>query len=90
MKKRKIVKSDGTELPNGKVNNSLEEGESYKYLGVLETDEMMVNEMKDKAKKEYSRRVRKVLESKGNSGNVFKVINTWILSMVWYSTVFLG
>ena len=90
MKKRKIVKSDGTELPNGKVNNSLEEGESYKYLGVLETDEMMVNEMKDKAKKEYSRRVRKVLESKGNSGNVFKVINTWILSMVRYSTVFLG
>ena len=90
MKKRKIVKSDGTELPNGKVNNSLEEGESYKYLGVLETDEMMVNEMKDKAKKEYSRRVRKVLESKENSGNVFKVINTWILSMVRYSTVFLG
>ena len=90
MKKRKIVKSDGTELPNGKVNNSLEEGESYKYLGVLETDEMMVNEMKDKAKKEYSRRVRKVLESKGNRGNVFKVINTWILSMVRYSTVFLG
>ena len=90
MKKRKIVKSDGTELPNGKVNNSLEEGESYKYLGVLETDEMMVNEMRDKAKKEYSRRVRKVLESKGNSGNVFKVINTWILSMVRYSTVFLG
>ena len=90
MKKRKIVKSDGTELPNGKVNNSLEEGESYKYLGVLETDEMMVNEMKDKAKKEYSRRVKKVLESKGNSGNVFKVINTWILSMVRYSTVFLG
>ena len=90
MKKRKIVKSDGTELPNGKVNNSLEEEESYKYLGVLETDEMMVNEMKDKAKKEYSRRVRKVLESKENSGNVFKVINTWILSMVRYSAAFLG
>ena len=90
MKKRKIVKSDGTELPNGKVNNSLEEEESYKYLGVLETDEMMVNEMKDKAKKEYSRRVRKVLESKKNSGNVFKVIKTWILSMVRYSAAFLG
>ena len=90
MKKRKIVKSDGTELPNGKVNNSLEEEESYKYLGVLETDEMMVNEMKDKAKKEYSRRVRKVLESKENSGNVFKVIKTWILSMVRYSAAFLG
>ena len=43
MKKGKIVKSDGIQLPNGKVVISLEEGESYKYLGVLEADEVMVN-----------------------------------------------
>ena len=76
MKKGKIVKPDGTKLPNGKVIKSLE-GESYKYLGVLETDEVIVNEMKDKVKKEYYRGVRKVLETKLNSGNVFKAINTW-------------
>ena len=64
MKKGKIVKSDGIQLPNGKVVISLEEGESYKYLGVLEADEVMVNEMKDKAKTAYYRRVRKVLETK--------------------------
>ena len=29
----------------------LEEGESYKYLGVLKADEAMVNEMKGKVKK---------------------------------------
>ena len=47
MKRGKIVKSDGIQLPNGKVIKSLEKGESYKYLGVLEADEVMVNEMKD-------------------------------------------
>ena len=31
MEKGKIVKSVGIELPNGKVINSLQEGESYKY-----------------------------------------------------------
>ena len=43
---------------------------------MLEADEVMVNEMKDKVKKEYYRRVRKVLETKLNSGNAFKAINT--------------
>ena len=37
MEKGKIVKSVGIELPDGKVNKSLQEGESYKYLGILET-----------------------------------------------------
>ena len=40
------------QLPNDKVIKSLEEGESYKYLGVLEANEVMVSEMKDKVKKE--------------------------------------
>ena len=38
MEKRKIVKSVVIELPDGKVIKSLQEGESYKYLGILEAD----------------------------------------------------
>ena len=52
-KRGKIVNSDGIELSNEKVIKLIEEGESYKYLGVLDADELMVNEMKDKVKKEY-------------------------------------
>ena len=89
MKKEKIVKSDCIQLPKDKVIKSLEE-ESYNYIGVLEPDEVMVNEMKDKVKKQYYRRVRKVLETKLNSGNVFKAINTWAVSVVRYSAAFLG
>ena len=51
MKNMKIVKSDGIELPNEKVIKLLEERESYKYLGLLEADEVMVNKIKDKVKK---------------------------------------
>ena len=38
MKKGKIVKSVGIELPDGKVIKSLQEDKSYKYLGILEED----------------------------------------------------
>ena len=41
MKKGKIVKSVGTEFPGGKVIRSLQEGESYKYLGILEADKFL-------------------------------------------------
>ena len=44
MKKAKIVKSNDIQLPNDKVITSLEEGESYKYLGVLEAGQVMVKE----------------------------------------------
>ena len=46
--------------------------------------------MKDKEKKEYYQRLRKLLETKLNSGNVFKAINTWAVSVVRYSAAFLG
>ena len=47
------MKLDGTQLPNHKVIKSLEEEEIYIYLGVLESDEIMVNEIMDKVKKKY-------------------------------------
>ena len=45
MEKRKIVKSVGIELPEGKVIKSLQEGESYKYFGILEADEFLEDEV---------------------------------------------
>ena len=54
-----------------------------------EADKVMVNEMKDKVKKDYYRRVRKMLETKLNSGDVFNAINTWEVSVVNYFAAFL-
>ena len=46
MEKGKIVKSVAIKLPDGKVLKSLQEGENYKYLGILEADEYLEEKMK--------------------------------------------
>ena len=69
----KILKSVGIELPDGKIIKSLQEGESYKYLGILEADRFLGDEMKLEVSKEYFRRLKKVLESKLNGGNLVQV-----------------
>ena len=55
MEKGKIVKSVGIKLLDGKVVKSLQEGESYKYLGILEADKFL-QKMKLNVSKEYIRR----------------------------------
>ena len=40
------MKSVGIELPDVKVIKSLQEGESYKYLGILEADKFLKEKMK--------------------------------------------
>ena len=57
--KGKIVKSVGIELPDGQVIKSLQEGESYKYLGILEADRFL-EEMQMKVSKEYFRMLKKL------------------------------
>ena len=46
MEKGKIVKSVGIELSDGEVIKSLQEGESCKYLGILEADNLLEEKMK--------------------------------------------
>ena len=75
MEKGKIVKSVGIELPNGKVIKSLQEGESYKYLGILEADRFLEEKMKLNVLKEFIRRLRKVLKSKLSGGNLVRGVN---------------
>ena len=56
MEKGKIVKSVGIKLPDGKVIKLLQEGESYKCIGILEADKFLEEKMKLNASKEYIRR----------------------------------
>ena len=53
IEKGKIVKSVGIKLPDGKVIKPLQEGESYKYLAILEADRILGEDMKLKVSKEY-------------------------------------
>ena len=82
MKSGKRNLTDGIELPNQDKIRILAENETYKYLGILETDTIKQVEMKNKIKKIYLRRTRKQLETKLNSRNLIKGINTWAVSLV--------
>ena len=77
------------ELPNHDKIRTLRENESYKYLGILEADTIKQVEMKDKIRKEYLRRTRKLLETKLSSRNLIKGINTWTVTLIRYSGPFL-
>ena len=56
--KGKNVKSVGIELSDGKVIKSLQEGKSYKHLGILEVDKFLEEKIKLNVPKEYGRRLR--------------------------------
>ena len=68
---------------------TLEENETYKYVVILEADTIKQVQMKDKIRKEYLRRTRKLLETKLSSRNLIKRIKTWAVPLVRYSGPFL-
>ena len=88
MEKGNIVKSVGIELLDGTVIQS--EGESYNYLGFFEPDIFLEEKMKLNVLKEYIRRLRKVLKSKCNGGNLVRGVNTSTVSLLRYSTAFVS
>ena len=90
VEKGKIVKSVGIELLDSKVIKSLQEGESYKYLGILEADKFLEEKMKLNVSKDYIRGLRKVLKSKLNGGNLVRGVNTWAVSLLRYSAAFVS
>ena len=89
MKSGKRHMADGMELPNHDRMRTLEENETYKYLGVLEAVTIKQVQMKDKIRKEYLRRTRKLLQTKLSNRNFIKGINTWAVPLVRYSGSFL-
>ena len=52
---------------------------------MLEVDDIKHTEMKQNVQKEYFRRVRKILKSKLNGGNIIKAINARAVSVIRYS-----
>ena len=68
----------------------LQEGERYKHLGILEADKFLEEKMKLNISKEYIRKLRKVLKSKLNGGNLVRGVNTWAASLLRYSAAFVS
>ena len=67
------------------VITELDADKGYKYLGILEANDIMHIEMKGKIQKEYYRRVRQLTSLKLNSVNTIREINSSAESLVRYS-----
>ena len=89
MKRGKITKFDGISLPDGRVMKGLIEGAGYKYLGILQADQIRYTEIKETVNAEYPRRVCKVVETKLDDVNIIKGINTSAVSLLRYSAAFI-
>ena len=76
MKSGKRQTMKGIELPNQERIRMLGAKESYKFLGVLEADTIKQAEMKEKVRKVYIRRTRKLIKAMLCCRNLFKEINT--------------
>ena len=73
---------DGEEIGEADVGG-------YKYLGVLELDDIMCDEMKRKGKEIYQKKIRWLMKTLLNGKNVFLDLNTWDISVITYSAAFL-
>ena len=54
-------------------------------MGIIEGEEIKHQELKEKVKKEYIKRLKAILKSKHNSENTVKAINTWTVPVFRYS-----
>ena len=87
MRNRKEHMMERIKLPNQEKIRMLGERETYKYMQILEVEN--IEQVKEKIKKEYLRRMRKLLNNKLNGRRLIKGINTWPDPFVRYSGPFL-
>ena len=86
LQRGKEARWEGIQLLNGE---EIGEVGGYKYLGVLELDKIMCDEMKRKVKEVYQKRVKLLMKSHLNGKNLFQALNTWAISVIRYSAAFL-
>ena len=80
----KVTRTEGIQLPDGNSIKDIDET-GYKYLGIIEGEEIKHQEMKEKIKKEYIKILKAILKSKLNSGNTVKAIKPSAVPVIRYS-----
>lgn len=81
----KLMSTDGVKMQNNSEIKSLEPETTYKYLGILQADNIKHREVKTRVAKKNIRRVREILKSKLNAGSTIQAINTWAVPVVRYT-----
>ena len=79
-----MEKGTAVVLPNGNEIKNLDLDEQYKYLGLLESDELQSKNIKIKVIKEYKKRIRLILKSKLHGRHQIDAINSFALPVLTY------
>ena len=72
-------------IDTNRVIQELEPGKTYKYLGIEESEGIQHQQMKERLKKEYSRRLRMILKSELNASNKNTAIEALAVPVLRYS-----
>ena len=88
LKRGKKTSWEGIQLLNGEEIGEAGAG-GYKYLGVLELDKTICDEMKMKVKEVYQKKVTLLIKTHLNGKNLFQPLNTSAISVIRYSAAFL-
>ena len=84
IKKGKIITSENIQLNTNETIATLDNSNTYKYLGIEENNVLNVKVMKSKLKNEYFVRLKKILKSSLNSKNLITAINTYAVPAISY------
>ena len=88
--KGKIVKNENITLDLSTTINELQQEETYKHLGIQEAEGVTNAAIKEKARKEFSRRIRAILQTELNARNKIMAINSLAIPIVTVSTSSIG
>jgi hypothetical protein len=72
----KLISSQNLVTDNNREIQELEQEKTYKYLGIEESEGIQHQQMKDRLKQEYNRRLRMVLKSELNTRHKITAITT--------------
>ncbi|KAF2891214.1 hypothetical protein ILUMI_14959 [Ignelater luminosus] len=84
-KRGERVKSEDIEVGGSDLSKELGENEAYKYLGMNESRGIDETQVKDRLRREYIKRVRKVLKRELNSKNRMLAIGEIAVPVLQYS-----
>ena len=89
IRKGKLTQMNDITLLSGETIKALDLRDQYKYLGMLQSNEIDKKNIKDKFRTEYFERVKKILKSSLNSKNTIQAINTYAVPSLSYGFVVL-
>jgi hypothetical protein len=84
-KKRKLVHSQNLVVDINREMQELEQGKTSKYPGTEESDGIQHQQMKERLKKEYTRRLRNILKSELNAKNKITAIAALAVLVLRYN-----